>query len=69
MSAWTSLACLVALAALPASAQAPFRVYDPFYRGESARRAFFDGYALTTEIAYRASGSIQDGRQTPSADP
>ena len=50
-------------------AQAPFRVYDPFYRGETARRSFFDGYALTTEIAYRASGSIQDGRQTANADP
>lgn len=63
-------AVLTALAALPASveAQAPYRVYDPFYRGETARRAFFDGYALTTELAYRASGSIQDGRQTPTAD-
>lgn len=61
---------LFALAALPATvdAQAPYRVYDPFYRGETARRAFFDGYALTTELAYRASGSIQDGRQNPTAD-
>ena len=55
--------------AAPAVAQAPFRVYDPFYRGETARRAFFDGYALTTEVSYRASGSIQDGSQTPAADP
>ncbi len=65
---WLGL-ILIAFFASPAAAQAPFRVYDPFYRGETARRAFFDGYALTTEIAYRGSGSIQDGRQSPNADP
>lgn len=67
--AWTFALLTTAVVAAPAVAQAPYRIYDPFYRGETARRAFFDGYALTTEIAYRAPGSIQDGRQTPSADP
>lgn len=67
--AFSGLVLLVGLPALPTSAQAPFRVYDPFYRGETARRSFFDGYALTAEVAYRASGSIQDGRQSPNTDP
>lgn len=53
----------------PAEAQRPFRVFDPFYRSETARRAFFDGYAVTAEAAYRSSGSVQDGRQTVGGDP
>jgi len=59
----------VADSALPALAQAPFRVYDPFYRGETARRAFYDGYAFTAELSYRASGSILGGRQSLNPDP
>ena len=69
MAFWALAGLALFVAADTAQAQAPFRVYDPFYQGETARRAFFDGYALTTELAYRASGSIQDGRQSPSADP
>lgn len=57
---------LVAWSAMPADAwaQRPFRIYDPFYRSETARRAFYDGYAFTTELSYRSPGSVQDGQQT-----
>jgi hypothetical protein len=53
----------------PAAAQRPFRIHDPFYRSETARRTFYDGYAFTTELSYRTSGSIQNGQQTFSQDP
>ena len=33
------------------AAQRPFQVYDPFYSAETARRVFFDTYAVTTEIS------------------
>ena len=39
-------------------AQRPFQAYDPFYRDESARRSFFDGYAVTAELSYRPPGSL-----------
>ncbi|ARA93287.1 MAG: hypothetical protein D6685_02085 [Bacteroidetes bacterium] len=53
-----------------AAAQRPFRVYDPFYQGETARRTFFDGYALTAEISYRAAGTVQnDGLSRANPDP
>ncbi len=51
-----------------AYAQRPFRVYDPFYRSETARRSFFDGYAFTTELSYRPTGSLQNGRQIGGPD-
>lgn len=41
-----------------AFAQRPFRAYDHFYRNETARRAFYDGYAVTGEVAYRPAGSV-----------
>lgn len=47
-----------------AMAQRPLIVHDPFYRGETARRAFFDGYAFTTELSYR-SPSEQSIRPDP----
>ncbi len=54
-----------------ASGQRPFRLYDPFYRDESARRTFYDGYALTAEASYRPAGFIQGNGDLPSpnADP
>ncbi|HET6569295.1 MAG TPA: hypothetical protein VFG50_15105, partial [Rhodothermales bacterium] len=60
------LGLLAGSAVLPAPAQAqrPFVVHDPFYRGETARRAFFDGYAFTTELSYR-SPSEQSIRPDP----
>ena len=36
----------------PASAQG-FQTLDPFYGGETARRAFYDGLALSGEVGYR----------------
>ncbi|QXD15478.1 hypothetical protein GQ464_000555 [Rhodocaloribacter litoris] len=54
-----------------AAAQRPLRVYDPFYRDETARRIFFDRYALTAEVSYRPAGFIQSDGDIPSpnADP
>ncbi len=45
--------------AMPVAAQRPFRIYDPFYRNESARRPFYDGYAITGEVSYRSLGELQ----------
>ncbi len=61
-----ALAALVALL-LPgvAAAQRPFDVLDPFYQEESARRSFYDGFALAGEVGYRSSGPF---RSTPEAD-
>lgn len=52
--------------ALPVAAQRPFRVYDPFYRNESARRPFYDGIAITGELSYRSLGELQG--QDPALD-
>ena len=53
-----------------AEAQRPLRLYDPFYRNETARRVFFDRYAFTAEVSYRPAGSLQDdGFPSPNADP
>lgn len=64
---------LIALGGLPlqeAAGQRPFRVYDPFYRSETARRAFYDGIAVTGEVSYRAAGSVQNnGLPTSNPDP
>ncbi len=40
-----------------ALAQRPFTVHDPFYRSETARRAFYDGLAATGEVSYRTNVS------------
>ena len=45
-----------------ASAQRPFVVHDPFYRNETAQRAFYDGFALSGEVAYRPAGALQEER-------
>ncbi len=55
--------------AMPAAAQRPFRSYDPFYRNESARRPFYDGFALTGEVSYRAIGELQGEAPTLDANP
>lgn len=53
-----------------AAAQRPFVSADPFYRSETARRAFFDNLAVTGELSYRPSGFIQsDGVPAISDDP
>jgi hypothetical protein len=46
------IACLIGLAA-GAEAQRPFVTLDPFYQEETARRGFFDGFALQADLAYR----------------
>ena len=58
---WLGAALLLASSLVPRqlAAQRPFRIYDPFYRSETARRSFFDGYALTAEISYRRPGALQ----------
>ena len=55
------LGLLLGFGLLPedALAQRPFRLSDPFYRGETARRHFFDNYALTGEVSYRSAGTLQ----------
>ena len=65
------LGLLFGLGLLPedATAQRPFRLSDPFYRGETARRHFFDQYALTGEVSYRSAGTFQsDGVPASSSD-
>ena len=41
-------------------AQRPVHMFDPFYRGESAVRTFYDQYAITAEISYRPPGLLQN---------
>ncbi len=65
------LGLLLGLGLLPedALAQRPFRLSDPFYRGETARRHFFDRYALTGEVSYRSAGTFQgDGVPASSSE-
>ena len=59
----TRLAICGLLAALvgasgPAQAQGTFQTLDPSYGGESARRAFYGGFALSGEAAYRDADLI-----------
>jgi len=37
-------------------AQRPFASNDPFYRNESPRRSFYDGYAVSGEVTYQSNG-------------
>ena len=54
----------------PAVGQRPFRTYESFYRNETARRNFFDRYAVSGEVAYRPSGAVQgDALTSPNVDP
>ena len=48
-----------------ALAQRPFAVHDPFYRSETARRAFYDGLAATGEVSYRTNTSAALPSTTP----
>lgn len=52
-----------------AAAQRPFDVLDPFYQGESARRAFYDGFALSGEVNYRSSGPFQQNAEADQRGP
>ena len=49
----------VAFTAGTAAAQRPVQTFDPFYRGETASRTFYDRYAVTGELSYRPAGLLQ----------
>ena len=42
-------------------AQRPVQTFDPFYKGETASRTFYDRYAVTGEVSYRPAGLLQGG--------
>ena len=52
-----ALAALV-LGAIPVQAQGTFQTLDPSYGGETARRAFYGGFAVSGEAAYRDADLI-----------
>lgn len=63
-----ALAALV-LVAVPAAAQGAFQTLDPSYGGETARRGFYGGFALSGEAAYRDAdllGTAEPGAPAPS---
>lgn len=60
---------VAATVAEPALAQRPFHVYDPFYRSETARRAFHETYAVSGEVSYRAAGPVQGSQNAIAPDP
>jgi hypothetical protein len=41
-----------------ATAQRPFDVLDPFYQEETARRTFYDGFALSGQVNYQGAGPL-----------
>ncbi len=69
LALWLGLLIGLSIPLQDAAAQRPFRLSDPFYRGETARRTFFDRYALTAEVSYRSAGAVQgDGLPASSND-
>jgi hypothetical protein len=64
------LVLLLGWSAMEAQAQRPFRMSDPFYRNETARRTFFDRMAFSAEVSYRPMGVGQGaGGLTAPTDP
>jgi len=62
LAAWPALCCLALWGlAAPAEAQRPFASFDPFYQEESARRAFYDGFAAQAEVSYRGAEPFSEG--------
>jgi hypothetical protein len=61
------LGATLALSAAPA-AQGVLRTLDPFYQGESARRDFYGGLAVSGELSYRTSDPLRPagGASAPS---
>ncbi len=57
------LVCTAFLCPADASAQRPFRLHNQFNHGETARRYFYDGYAVSTEVSYRSVGAVENGQQ------
>ncbi len=62
-----ALAALI-LGAIPTQAQGTFQTLDPSYGGETARRAFFGGFAVSGEAAYRDADLIGFGGSNSIAD-
>jgi len=59
----------LALGTMPATAQGTFQTLDPSYGGETARRGFYGGFALSGEAAYRDGdllGLSEPGTLAPS---
>jgi len=61
------LAIALALPAAPA-AQGVLRTLDPFYHGESARRDFYGGLAVSGELSYRTSDPLRPAGGTAGDD-
>lgn len=59
---------LLGLLTQDAAAQRPFRISDPFYRSETARRDFYDRYALTGEVSYYSAGTLESDVPASSND-
>jgi hypothetical protein len=57
---FVALTALGVLTAPGASAQG-VRTLDPFYQGESARRDFYGGLAVSGEVAYRTADLLRPG--------
>lgn len=64
----TTFVTMAVVDVLPAAAQRPIRVFDPFYQDEIARRGFHDRYAVTGELIYRPTGLLADGTAGPGGD-
>ena len=63
-----ALAAIALGMAVPAAAQGTFQTLDPSYGGETARRAFYGGFALSGEAAYRDADlldRVQPGEPAP----
>jgi len=59
---FAALGLLAPSAALAPSASAQgIRTLDPFYQGESARRDFYGGLAVSGEVAYRTADLLRPG--------
>lgn len=60
LACFLGVLAFLAMDSREALAQRPFEVYDPLYQNETARRTFFDGYSITTEVSWRsASDSLR----------
>ena len=56
-----AFALALAGVAMPAAGQGGFETLDPAYGGETARRAFYGGFALSGEAALRGVGGAEVG--------
>jgi len=52
--------CALFFGVSTAFAQRPVQMFDPFYRGETAVRTFYDQYAVTAELSFLPPGLLQN---------